>query len=114
VVRRAPDQPAPSQCGSIRRTTRVQAAAPLPAGAHRAAFTVPHQPREFGLHVWGQTKQGRFDEFDALVVNGRYLDEVDLYVVGGRLTAQQAAAGCHSAGVARAASAQGVGCRAGR
>lgn len=31
-------------------------------------------------------------EFDALVVNGRYLDEIDLYVVGGRLTEQQAAA----------------------
>ena len=65
---------------------------PLPAGVHRAAFTIPHQPREFGLHIWGQTKQGRLDEFDALVVNGRYLDEIDLYVLGGRLTAQQAAA----------------------
>jgi hypothetical protein len=63
---------------------------PLPAGVHWAAFTIPNERQAFGLHFWGQTKQGRLDEFNAIVVHGRYLDEIDLYVKGSRITTRQA------------------------
>jgi hypothetical protein len=65
---------------------------PLPAGVHRGRFTIPNQRQVLGLHFWGQTKQGRLDEFSATVLHGRYLDEIDLYVKGGHLTTRQATA----------------------
>jgi hypothetical protein len=65
---------------------------PLPAGVHRGPFTIPNQQQVLGLHFWGQTKQGRLDEYSATVLHGRYLDEIDLYVKGGCLTTPKAAA----------------------
>jgi hypothetical protein len=63
---------------------------PLPAGVHRGPFTIANEQQVLGLHFWGQTKEGRLDEYSATFLHGRYLDEIDLYVKGGRLTTPQA------------------------
>ncbi len=65
---------------------------PLPPGVHRGPFTIPNVQQVLGLHFWGQTKQGRLDEYSATVRDGNDLDEIDLYVKGGHLRAPQAAA----------------------
>ena len=65
---------------------------PLPAGVRRGPFTIPNQQQVLGLHFFGQTEHGRLDEYSATVLHGRYLDEIDLYVKGGRLTTPKAEA----------------------
>ena len=62
----------------------------LSAGVHQTSLAIPGEPHALGLHIWGQTKQGRLDEYNAILVQGRYLDEIDVYTKGNRLTLQGA------------------------
>jgi hypothetical protein len=60
-------------------TTYIKPGRTEPPGITQTSFAIPGVPGVIGLHTWGQTRQGRLDEYDALLVRGRYLQEVDVF-----------------------------------
>jgi hypothetical protein len=62
-------------------TTYLKPGRTEPPGVTQTPLTIPGVPGAIGLHTWGQTRQGRLDEYDALLARGRYLQEVDIYAL---------------------------------